>query len=63
MNPSQNLHESNVINQAMATFLITAVAAKNKHSQIKTNMACRRKLEIKREEQRLAREIADYEFN
>jgi hypothetical protein len=55
--------ESAVIEQAMEAFLRTALTAKNKHSRIKSNMECRRKLEIRWEEQRLKREIASFDFN
>jgi hypothetical protein len=63
MNHPFKMHEADTLNQAMAAFLQNAVAAKHKHAKIKTNMACRRKLEIKREQQRLARETSEYEFN
>lgn len=63
MNPSQQNYESDMIDQAMAAFLLQAVSAKTKHTKIKTNMECRRKLEIKWEERRLAREISEFDFN
>ncbi len=63
MNHALQMHESNVIDQAMAAFLRDAVQAKGKHKKIKTNMECRRKLEIKWEEKRLAREISEFDFN
>lgn len=63
MNQPFNMREADTLNQAMAAFLQDAVAAQTKHSKIKNNMACRRKLEIKREQARLAREIVEYEFN
>lgn len=56
-------YESEVIEQAMAAFLLHAVNAKSRSSKIKANMECRRKLEIKWEERRLAREISEFDFN
>lgn len=63
MNQALQIHESNIIDQAMAAFLRDAVNAKGKHKKIKTNMECRRKLEIKWEEKRLARETSEFDFN
>ncbi|GGY68346.1 hypothetical protein GCM10011613_10700 [Cellvibrio zantedeschiae] len=63
MNPSMQNYESDVIEQAMAAFLLQAVNAKSKSSKIKANMECRRKLEIKWEERRLKREISEFDFN
>jgi hypothetical protein len=63
MKNSMQHYESDVIEQAMAAFLRQALNAKSKHSRIKYNMECRRKLEIKWEEQRLQREISDFDFN
>jgi hypothetical protein len=62
-NPAAANHDSDVIGNAMAAFLLHADSAKNKHGKIKTNMECRRKLEIKWEERRLAREISEFDFN
>jgi len=56
-------HEAEVIDQAMAAFLRDAINAKGKHKKIKTNMECRRKLEVKWEQKRLAREILEFDFN
>jgi hypothetical protein len=63
MNQSQQNYEADIIDQAMAAFLLDAVNAKSKHTKIKVNMECRRKLEIKGEERRLAREISEFDFN
>ncbi len=63
MNQALQIHEAEVIDQAMAAFLRDAVNAKGKHKKIKTNMECRRKLEIKWEEKRLARETSEFDFN
>lgn len=63
MNQVLQIHEAEVIDQAMAAFLRDAVNAKGKHKKIKTNMECRRKLEIKWEEKRLARDISEFDFN
>ncbi len=63
MNQALQIHEAEVIDQAMAAFLRDAVNAKGKHKKIKTNMECRRKLEIKWEEKRLARDISEFDFN
>lgn len=56
-------HEAEIIEQAMTVFMRQALSAKNKHSRIKSNMEARRRLEIKREEQRLQRELSDYDYN
>lgn len=63
MNQALQIHEAEVIDLAMAAFLRDAVNAKGKHKKIKTNMECRRKLEIKWEEKRLARETSEFDFN
>jgi len=63
MNQALHIHEADVLDQAMAAFLRHAVNAKGKHTKIKANMECRRKLEIKWEEKRLARETSEFDFN
>lgn len=63
MNHALQNHEAEVIDQAMAAFLRDAINAKGKHKKIKTNMECRRKLEVKWEQKRLAREILEFDFN
>ena len=63
MNQPLQIHDAEIMDQAMAAFLLDAVNAKSKHTKIKTNMACRRKLEIKWEEKRLARETSEFDFN
>lgn len=63
MNQALQLRDADVIDHAMAAFLRDAIHAKGKQKKIKTNMECRRKLEIKREEKRLAREISEFDFN
>ena len=63
MNQPLQIHDTEVIDQAMTAFLLDGDTAKNKHTRIKANMECRRKLEIKWEEQRLAREISEFDFN
>jgi hypothetical protein len=63
MSQALHVHEAEIIDQAMAAFLRDAVNAKGKHKKIKTNMECRRKLEIKWEEKRLARDISEFDFN
>ncbi len=63
MNQALQIHESNVMSKAMAAFLRDAINAKGKHKKIKTNMECRRKLEIKWEEKRLKRETSEFDFN
>ncbi|MFO1388013.1 PA3496 family putative envelope integrity protein [Cellvibrio sp.] len=63
MKESMQHYESDVIEHAMAAFLRQALNAKSKNSRIKYNMECRRKLEIKMEEQRLQREISEFDFN
>ena len=59
---SPHLQDTDVIEHAMAAFLLDAGNAKTKHSKIKVNMECRRKLEIKNEQRRLAREISEFDF-
>ena len=63
MNHLLQTHDTEVIDQAMAAFLLDSVNAKSKHKKIKTNMECRRKLEIKWEQRRLEREISEFDFN
>lgn len=63
MKESIQQYESDVIEQAMAAFLRQDLSAKSKNSRIKYNMECRRKLEIKREEQRLQQETSEFDFN
>lgn len=63
MNHSLQTYEADIMDQAMAAFLLQATSAKSKHTKIKTNMECRRKLEIKWEERRLAKEISEFDFN
>jgi hypothetical protein len=63
MNHVLQMHETEVLDQAMTAFLRDAINAKGKHQKIKHNMACRRKLEVKWEEKRLAREISEFDFN
>jgi hypothetical protein len=63
MNQALQIRDTEVIDQAMAAFLRDAINAKGKHKKIKNNMECRRKLEIKWEEKRLARETSEFDFN
>lgn len=63
MNQSLAVCETDVIEQAMSAYLLDAVNARTKTRKIKHNMECRRKLEIKWEERRLEKEIAEFEFN
>jgi hypothetical protein len=60
---NQQTRKVDVIEHAMAAFLLHAVNAKSKNTKIRANMECRRKLEIKWEERRLAREILEFDFN
>ncbi len=62
MNQKVHFLEADVMEQAMANFLLTALDAKKKHKKIKINMEIRRKLEIRREEQRLKKETEEYYF-
>ena len=62
MNQKVHFLEADVMEQAMANFLLTALDAKTKHKKIKVNMEFRRKLEIRREEQRLKKDTAEYYF-
>ncbi len=63
MNQPTPIHDAEVIDQAMAAFLLDAIDAKSKHKKIKVNMECRRKLEIKSEQRKLERELLEYDFN
>jgi hypothetical protein len=63
MNQPLQMHDAEVIDQAMTAFLLDAVDAKSKHTKIKVNMECRRKLEIKWEQRRLEREISEFDFS
>lgn len=62
MNQPNQMHEAEIIDHAMAAFLLDAVNAKSKQKKVKQNMECRRKLEIKWEERRLQREISEFDF-
>lgn len=55
--------DADVIDNAMAVYLLDAITTKNKHKKMKVNMECRRKLEIKWEERRLKRDISEFDFN
>ena len=63
MNPSFQVQDAEVIDQAMAAYLLDALNAKSKNKKIKINMECRRKLEIKVEERRLKRETSEFDFS
>lgn len=63
MKQSVHTHENARLDQAMAMYLLDAIATKSKHKKVKANMECRRKLEIKWEERRLKRDISEYDFN
>lgn len=62
MNQTTQLHDTNVMDHAMAAYVMAAVIAKGKHKKIRDNMECRRKLEIKWEERRLQRAISEFDF-
>jgi len=62
MNPSFQVQDAEIIDQAMAAYLLDAINAKSKNKKIKINMECRRKLEIKNEERRLKRETSEFDF-
>lgn len=62
MNEMNMLSDLELIENAMANFIADVVASKGKKQQIRRNMECRRKLEEKREEQKLKRETCEYEF-
>ena len=63
MNSLMQTQDAKIIEQAMAAFLLDSASAKNKHKKIKINMECRRKLEMKLEQQKLEREISEFDFN
>ena len=56
------LSEQELIDSAMASFIVDVVISKGKKQQIRRNMECRRKLEEKQEAKRLKRETCEYEF-
>lgn len=56
-------NEQDLLDTAMANFLAEVVVSKTKQQRIFRNMQCRRKLEEKRDEQKLARETCEYEFD
>ena len=62
MNQQVQFHDAEIIDQAMSAYLLDAAVAKSKTKKVKINMECRRKLEIKCEELRLQREIAEFHF-
>lgn len=43
-------------------FVIEKIVAHKKAQNVRKNMECRRKLELRREEQRLRRETCEFEF-
>lgn len=63
MKPSVQRHDNDVIDHAMAIYMLDTIATKSKHKKTKVNMECRRKLEIKWEERRLKRDISEFDFN
>jgi len=63
MKTSVQLRDSNLLEQAMASYLLDNQASQHKHKKVKINMECRRKLEIKSEERRLKRDILEFDFN
>ncbi|WP_062067057.1 PA3496 family putative envelope integrity protein [Cellvibrio sp. OA-2007] len=62
MNNMNALSEQELIDNAMASFIADVVVSKSKKQQLRRNMECRRKLEEKKEEQKLRRETCEYEF-
>jgi len=63
MKTSVQHRDADVIDHAMAIYLLDAMDTKRKHKKIKVNMECRRKLEIKWEERRLQRDTSEFDFN
>ncbi len=57
------MNEQELLDSAMASFIADVVISKSKRQQIRRNMECRRKLEEKWEEKKLARETCEYEFD
>jgi hypothetical protein len=62
MNQQVHFLEADIMEQAMTNFMLAALDAKQKTKNIRINMEFRRKLEIKREQLRLQKDIAEYEF-
>lgn len=54
--------EWDVLDEAMSDFIADIVVAKSKNMKHKRNMEFRRRLEAKMEEQRLAKEMKEYDF-
>ncbi len=63
MSQADLMNEQELLDSAMASFLADVVISKSKRQQIRRNMECRRKLEEKWEERKLARETCEYEFD
>ncbi len=57
------LVEQELLDNAMASFLADVTASQTKRQKIFRNMQCRRKLEQKMEEKKLARDTCEYEFD
>ena len=63
MKTSVQHRDADVIDHAMAIYLLDAIDTKRKNKKMKVNMECRRKLEIKSEERRLKRYTSEFDFN
>ena len=63
MSNAAQLYNNHILNHAMADYTTHLAIANNKHKKLRANMEIRRKLEIKIEERRLQRAIADFCFN
>ncbi len=63
MSQVELINEQELLDSAMASFLADVVISKSKRQQLRRNMECRRKLEEKLEEKKLARETCEYEFD
>ena len=59
---TRDLSEQELLDSALAGFMAEVAVSKSKRRKIFRNMKCRRKLEEKWEEKRLARETCEYEF-
>lgn len=62
MNDMNILSDLDLIEQAMTSFIVEAVASKGKKQQLRRNMECRRKLEEKWDQKKLQRETCEYQF-
>ena len=62
MNTIDALVDQELLDNAMASFMAEVTASQTKRQKVFRNMECRRELEQKWEEKKLARETSEYDF-